>query len=69
MAEDKTRPDLATEEAEEDEARAEHAADRPPTTDEELAAEEAGELDPEVADHYKEAIERGAAIKGEGEIS
>lgn len=43
-----------------------HVADRPPTPDEEEAAERSGELDPDVASSYKEAIERGAAQKGEG---
>lgn len=42
-----------------------HTADRPPTTEEAEAAEEL-DLDPEVADSYKEAMERGAAQKGEG---
>lgn len=68
MADDQTRPDIETEAAEEQEARATHAADRPPTPEEEAAAEEEG-LDPEVAASYKEAIERGAEVKGEGEIS
>ncbi|HEY9559117.1 MAG TPA: hypothetical protein VIR58_20440 [Acidimicrobiales bacterium] len=43
-----------------------HGADRMPTPDEEAAAERSGDLDPEVADSYKEAIERGAAQEGEG---
>jgi hypothetical protein len=42
-----------------------HDADRPPTPDEEAAAER-NELDPAVADSYKEAMERGAAQEGEG---
>jgi hypothetical protein len=42
-------------------------ADRPPTEDEERAAEE-NDLDPHVAESYKEANERGANIEGEGEI-
>jgi len=51
-----------------------HEADRPPTTDEDLAAERSRE-DPsmsgdqeEVGEHYREMIERGAHQKGEGEI-
>lgn len=67
MTPDHTHPDLATEEAEDDEAHASHSADRMPTADEERAAEES-ELDPKVAQRYEEAIERGAEIKGEGEI-
>ena len=43
-----------------------HDADRPPTPEEEAAAERAGDLDPEVAESYKDAIERGAAQEGEG---
>lgn len=42
-------------------------ADREPTPEEEAAAEDL-ELDPEVAEEYKEAIERGANQKGEGRI-
>lgn len=42
-----------------------HTADRPPT-DEESEAAESQELDPEAASAYKEALERGAAQKGEG---
>lgn len=43
-----------------------HVADRPPTPEEEAAADEAADLDPAVADSYKEAIQRGAAQTGEG---
>ena len=43
-----------------------HGADRMPTPEEEAAAERAPELDPEAAQSYKEAIERGAAQEGEG---
>lgn len=43
----------------------EHTADRPPT-DEEAEAAERQELDPDVAEAYKDAMERGAAQKGEG---
>jgi hypothetical protein len=43
-----------------------HDADRPPTPEEEAAAEEAGDVDPAVAKSYKEAMERGAAQEGEG---
>jgi hypothetical protein len=44
-----------------------HAADRPPTPDEEAAAERNG-LDPSVAASYEDAMATGANIKGEGEI-
>lgn len=44
-------------------------ADRPPTDDEARAADEAAaDVDPSVGEHYKEMIERGANVKGEGEI-
>ncbi|HET9091380.1 MAG TPA: hypothetical protein VFN50_03150 [Acidimicrobiales bacterium] len=68
MAADHTRPDLATEDAEQADAEAEHTPDRPPTPEEEEAAEQ-GELAEDVAEHYKEAIETGAEVKGEGEIA
>lgn len=46
------------------------AADRPPTADEEAAAEAvAAEVDvDEVGKHFRETAETGAAVKGEGEI-
>jgi len=62
-----TRPDSETREAERDEARAAHDADREPTPEEENAADEL-ELDPEVAENYEEATERGAKQEGEGRI-
>ena len=42
-------------------------ADRMPTADEERAADKL-ELDDDVAENYKEAIETGANVKGEGQI-
>lgn len=42
-------------------------ADRAPTAQEERLADEA-EIGPEVGEHYKEMIERGANVKGEGQI-
>jgi hypothetical protein len=65
---DHTRPDDATADAEKIEGSAAHRADRPPTKDEEEAAER-NEVDPSVAEHYKEAAETGAEVKGEGEVS
>lgn len=62
---DQTRPEEETEDAEEEDARAAHEADREPTPEEEEAAEQ-NELDPEVAANYKEALETGAQVKGEG---
>lgn len=43
-----------------------HEADRPPSDEEEEAAERAGEPDPAVAEHFEEMTERGAAQEGEG---
>jgi hypothetical protein len=49
------------------EAAATHTADRPPTPEEEAAAE-GNSLDPEVAEHEREMGKIGADVKGEGEI-
>ncbi|MCB0966574.1 MAG: hypothetical protein KDB37_07030 [Ilumatobacter sp.] len=48
----------------------EPTADRPPTDDEARAAERSAEqVDVDrVAEHYEDAAERGAHIRGEGEI-
>ncbi|MGI8663409.1 MAG: hypothetical protein ACR2LQ_09405 [Acidimicrobiales bacterium] len=43
-----------------------HGADDAPTAEEEAAAGRAGAVDPDVAEAYKDAIERGAAQEGEG---
>jgi hypothetical protein len=57
----------ATKDEEAREATASHTADRPPTPDEEAAAE-SNQLDPEVAEHEREMDTLGAEIKGEGQI-
>ena len=62
-----TRPNSATRDAERDEARAQHDADRAPTKDEEDAAER-NALDPETSEHFEEMAERGANQKGEGRV-
>ena len=59
--------DEATREAEEEEARAPHEADRPPTEEEEEAAEGL-RPDPEVAEHEREMDRLGAEVRGEGRI-
>ena len=64
-----TVPAAATTEEEERESRAGHEADRMPTPEEEAAAEAHGPLDPEVSAQARAAAERGANVKGEGEIS
>ena len=52
--------------ADEADANTAHDADRPPAPEEEAAAPTA--VDPQVAEAYEEAIERGAGVKGEGQI-
>ena len=49
------------------EAGAPHAADRPPTPDEEAAAESVT-LDAGVSEHEREMGKIGAEVKGEGKI-
>jgi hypothetical protein len=62
----------ATKEAESEEARQAHVADRAATPDEEAAAESAKEAfkgdAAEVAEHFEEMADIGAHVKGEGEI-
>jgi hypothetical protein len=66
-AEDPAATSPETVEADERDARAAHGADRPPTPEEEEMAERT-EVDPDVAKAYEEAAERGANVKGEGQI-
>ncbi|MCB1016970.1 MAG: hypothetical protein KDB10_17915 [Acidimicrobiales bacterium] len=47
-------------------AQAAHDADRPPTDEEAAAAPT--EVDPKAAEAYEDALERGAAAKGEGRV-
>ena len=63
-----TRPSRETRATEEEDERVTAHADDLPTPDEEAAAERGQVDDPEAADAYKEAIERGARQKGEGRI-
>jgi hypothetical protein len=60
--------DGATEVEEMLESAATHTADRPPTPEEEAAAE-SNTLDPDVARHEREMGKIGAEVKGEGEIA
>jgi hypothetical protein len=67
-----SEPDDSTREAERSEAGKSHTADRPPTSEEDAAAErELAESDTDgredVAEHYEEMTELGAQVKGEGE--
>lgn len=62
-----THTDAATQQADERDATAAHRADRPPTPDEERAAEQ-NDLDPKTAEAYEEMAKRGAQVQGEGQI-
>jgi hypothetical protein len=59
--------DEATRQVDEDDAKSKHGADRMPTPEEEKIADGL-EVDPDVAEAYEDAIERGANVKGEGKI-
>jgi len=65
---DRTRPSRATRATEEEDERVTARPDEPPTPEEEAAAERGRVDDPEAAESYKDAIERGARQKGEGRI-
>ena len=65
---DQIRPSKATRDAESREATKAAAPDRPPTSDEDAAAERAGRLDERVVEHEQEMLERGANQRGEGRI-
>lgn len=58
----------ATKDAEEEEGRVAHEADRAPTEEEEEAAEGL-RPDPEVAEHEREMGRIGAEVRGEGQVS
>jgi hypothetical protein len=60
--------DPATVDAEAEEARSGHGADRPPTEEEEQRAD-AQTANPSVGEHFDEMNKIGADVKGEGEIS
>jgi hypothetical protein len=62
-----TRPSDETRAAEREDAEQHAGPDRPPTPDEEALTDQS-RPDPEVAEEYEEAIERGARQKGEGRI-
>ncbi len=68
-----TEPNDATRTAEKAEAGHPHRADRPPTPEEDAAAEsECGASDAEerdrVSEHYERMAKLGANVKGEGQI-
>ncbi len=65
---ERTRPSRATRATEEEDEQVTAHADGLPTPEEEAAAQRGRVDDPEAAEAYKEAIERGARQKGEGRI-
>jgi hypothetical protein len=73
MSDDRTVPSDATEAVERVDEEAAHEPDRLATPEEEAAADESRrELSgdaKQVAEHYRDMAEKGANIKGEGEIS
>jgi hypothetical protein len=62
----RTSPSAETRAAEEEEARAAHEADRPPTAEEEKAAPAA--VDSGAKESFEEMTRLGAEVKGEGEV-
>jgi hypothetical protein len=64
---ERTRPNDRTRKAEHEDERTTARADREPTAEEEKLAER-DEIDPDVADHHVEMIERGANQQGEGPV-
>jgi hypothetical protein len=73
MSDDRTVPSDETDAAERVDEQSAHQADRLATPDEETAADKARkELagdEEQVAEQYKDMAEKGAHVKGEGEIS
>ena len=65
---DRTRPSAETRAAEAREAKDTADAGRPPSADEERAADGNPPTSPEVAEHYEEMVERGAKQRGEGRV-
>ena len=65
---ERTRPSDETRAAEAVDAREVAHADRPPTKDEEEAAERERVADDDTAQAYEEALERGARQQGEGRV-
>lgn len=64
-----TEPNDQTVAEDEREAHAPHVADREPTQEEEHAADANPPISAASAEAYAEAAERGANIKGEGQIT
>ena len=68
MNEDRTDVSDETRQAEREESVAAHEPDRPPTPEEEQEAD-GRSVDPGVRTNYEEMIERGAEVRGEGQVS
>ena len=64
---DHTLPSSDTRAAEQQQAGKAHEAGRGPT-EEEARAADSNPMDPSVAEHEKEMLERGASQKGEGRV-
>ncbi|HXA31261.1 MAG TPA: hypothetical protein VNV87_03300 [Acidimicrobiales bacterium] len=73
MNDDRTVPSEETDAVERVDEHSAHDADRLATPEEEAAADKArsqfADDEEQVAEHYKDMAEKGAKIKGEGEIS
>ena len=73
MSDHRTVPSEATDAAERVDEYSAHEPDRLATPEEEAAADQAraelGDDEKQVAEHYKDMAEKGARVKGEGEIS
>ena len=63
-----TELDPKTEKVEQHDANAEPSGGPEPTAEEEKAAERAAPADPEVAESYKDQLETGADLEGEGAV-
>ncbi len=73
MSDDRTVPSEATDAVERVDEYSAHEPDRLATPGEEAAADKArselGDDEKQVAQHYQDMAEKGAHVKGEGEIS
>ena len=65
-SDDEVTGDTRSDETSDEQVKA--SADRPPTEEEEAAAERAPDLDPKVAENYKHQAKLGACAEGEGQI-
>ncbi|HEX3839423.1 MAG TPA: hypothetical protein VHU85_01380 [Acidimicrobiales bacterium] len=72
MDDDRTVPNQATDEAERVDEQFAHGNTSRPVPEDDAAADKAREQfkgdEEQVAEHYKEMVEKGAHVKGEGEI-